>query len=54
MEKTVKMMFGKATKGTYVYEEESGDQPPVIRTLYIQKWALGSNPPEEIQVTIKA
>ncbi len=54
MEKTVKMTLGKATKGTYVYEEEVGDQPPVIRTLYIQKWALGSDLPKEIQVTIRA
>ncbi|HJW88121.1 MAG TPA: hypothetical protein VJ565_01420 [Dehalococcoidia bacterium] len=53
MEKTVKMTLGKATKGTYVYEEEVGDQPPVVRTLYIQKWALGSDPPKEIQVTIR-
>jgi len=53
MERTVKMKLGKATKGTYVYEEEPGDQPPVIRTLYIQKWALGQNPPKEIQVTVK-
>jgi hypothetical protein len=54
MEKTVRMMLGKTTKGTYVYEEEVGDQPPVLRSLYIQKWALGSDPPKEIQVTIKA
>ena len=52
MEKTIKMKLGKSTKGTYVYEEEGGE-PPVIRTLYIQKWALGSNPPSQIEVTIK-
>ena len=54
MEKTVKMTLGKTTKGTYVYEEAMGDQPPVLRTLYIQKWALGSDPPKEIHVTIRA
>ena len=54
MEKTVRMTLGKTTKGTYVYEEEGEGQPPVLRTLYIQKWALGSDPPKEIQVTIKA
>jgi len=53
MEKTLTMKLRKATKGTYVYEEEAGDQPPVIRTLYIQKWAAGGEPPKEIQVTIR-
>ncbi len=47
---------GKETKGTYVYEEELGDggKPPVLKTQYVQKWALGSNPPEKIKVTIEA
>ena len=47
---------GKETKGTYVYEEEldEGGKPPVHKTQYIQKWALGSNPPARIKVTIEA
>ena len=46
----------KETKGTYVYEEDIGDgeKPPVLKTQYIQKWALGSNPPGKIKVTIEA
>ena len=46
----------KETKGTYVYEEDlsEGGKPPVLKTQYIQKWVLGSNPPEKIKVTIEA
>jgi ATP-dependent helicase/nuclease subunit A len=52
----VVLIKGKETKGTYVYEEElaEGGKPPVLKTQYIQKWALGSNPPERIMVTIEA
>jgi hypothetical protein len=47
---------GKETKGTYVYEEDLGEggKPPVLKTQYIQKWVLGSNPPNKIKVTIEA
>jgi len=49
------MTLGKETKGTFVYEEELGEggKPPVLRTQYIQKWALGSSPPKKIKVTIE-
>ena len=51
----VMLALAKETKGTYVYEEELGasGNPPVIRTQYIQKWALGSDPPKKIKVTIE-
>ena len=49
------LTLGKETKGTYVYEEETGEgKPPVLKTQYLQKWALGSNPPAKIKVTIEA
>lgn len=43
----------KETKNTVRYEEPESDQPLVIGTLYVQKWAfeqLGG--PEAITVTI--
>jgi len=44
----------KDTKGTYVYEEVEVDgKPPVLKTQYIQKAALGSTPPDKIKVTIE-
>ena len=57
MEKTeVILVKAKETKGTWVYEEELGEggKPPVLKTQYIQKWILGSNPPSRIKVTIEA
>ena len=49
------LVLGKETKGTYVYEEELGEggKPPVVKTQYIQKWAVGSNPPQKIKLTIE-
>jgi hypothetical protein len=49
------LVKSKETKGTYVYEEPIGDgaKPPVLKTQYIQKWVLGSNPPDKIKVTIE-
>ena len=46
----------KDTKNTRRYEEETGDTPPVIGTLYIQQWALrkltGADLPDRVRVTI--
>ena len=44
----------KATKNTIRYEEVTDGLPPVVKNIYIQKWALGENPPERIRVTIEA
>ncbi len=49
------LTLGNETKGTYVYEEEPGEgKPPVLKSQYIQKFALGSKPPAKIKVTIEA
>jgi hypothetical protein len=50
------LVKGKETKGTYEYEEEPGEggKPPVLKTQYIQKWVMGTNPPEKIKVTIES
>lgn len=49
------LVKARETKGTYVYEEEIGaaGKPPVLKTQYIQKWVLGSNPPDRVKVTIE-
>lgn len=49
------LTLSRETKGTYVYEEELGEggKPPVIKTQYIQKWVLGSDPPKKIKVRIE-
>ncbi len=50
------LVKAKETKGTYVYEEELGEggKPPILKTQYIQKWILGSHPPNRIKVTIES
>ncbi len=41
------------TKNTVRYEEPKSDQPMVIGTLYVQKWAIHRlEDPEAITVTI--
>ena len=43
------------TKSTIRYQEEADEgKPNIIGTLYVQKFVLGKNPPEQLVVTIKA
>ncbi len=44
--------FEKETKNTLRYTEVTEGQPPVVGTLYIQKWAL-KTVPQRVQVTIE-
>ena len=49
----VTLRRAKETKNTVRYEEPESDQPIVIGTLYLQKWALHRLcDPQEITVTI--
>jgi len=44
----------KETKNTVRYEEPESDQPTVIGTLYVQKWAVHRlEDPDVITVTIE-
>lgn len=44
------------TKNTVRYQEIDGDQPPIMGTAYVQKWALkklgGGSAPQRIKITI--
>ena len=46
----------KDTKNTRRYQEEAGDGPPIIGTLYVQQWALrkltGGDLPDRLLVTV--
>ena len=46
----------KETKNTIRFSEEpSTDGPPIVNTIYVQKWAAGNlGNPERIRVTITA
>ena len=47
------MTLERETKNTYRYQEELKGSPPIVGTLYIQKWAVGSPPPQRIHVTVE-
>jgi len=50
----ISLRRAKETKNTVRYEETEGDEPPVIGTLYVQKWAMRRlEDPETITVTIE-
>ncbi|GAA6205608.1 hypothetical protein [Thalassotalea sp. SU-HH00458] len=50
-EQTVKFEFEKQNKNSVRYKEvPKGDMPPVIGSIYVQKWYAGDA--KEIEVTI--
>ena len=50
----VALRRAKETKNTVRYEEPESDQPAIIGTLYLQKWAVHRlKDPETIMVTIE-
>jgi len=50
----VTLQRAKETKNTVRYEEPESDQPLVIGTLYVQKWAIHRlEDPEAITVTLE-
>ncbi len=44
----------RETKNTVRYQEEAVGKPPVVGTLYVQRWALGDPAPQRITVVIEA
>lgn len=44
----------RPTKNTYRYDEVVSGEAPLVGALYIQKWAIGADPPEAVNVTIEA
>lgn len=51
-EKTVKFVIEKETKNTVKYNEVPAEgQPPIIGTLYVQKWFAGKL--TELEVTVR-
>ena len=56
MEKlTITFTLERATKKTIRYEEQAPTgTAPAVGTLYVQKWALGEEPPKSVTVTIES
>jgi hypothetical protein len=44
----------KETKNTVRYAEKSEGTPPVVGTIYVQKWALAGGIPKKVKVTLEA
>jgi len=51
---TLTFAMEKETKNTIRYQEETDGKPPVVGTLYVQRWALGSPVPRKLTVTVQA
>ncbi len=51
---TLTFAVERETKNTIRYQEEAQGRPPVVGTLYIQRWALGEPAPHKFTVTIRA
>lgn len=43
----------RETKNTVRYQEEAIGKPPVVGTLYVQRWALGQPVPPRLTVVIE-
>ncbi len=52
VEKTLVFRHDKETKNTHRYKEETNGQPPIVGSIYVQKWAIEGERPEEIEVTL--
>jgi len=51
--KVVELVYEKSTKNTFRFMEPESNSPPVLRTLYVQKYVFGGKAPEKIKVTIE-
>ena len=51
---TLVFVTERETKNTVRFQEEANGKPPVIGTLYVQRWALGEPLPQRLTVTIEA
>lgn len=51
--RTITLTQDRVTKNTVRYQEIGTDEPNAINTLYVQKAALGTPPPQRIKVTIE-
>ena len=49
---TLTFTMERETKNTARYQEQTDGKPPAVGTLYVQKWALGTDLPKELVVTI--
>jgi len=51
---TLTFSLERETKNTVRYSEQTGGNPPTVGTIYVQKSAMGDNPPKTLTVTVSA
>ena len=49
---TLTFSLERETKNTVRYSEQTGGNPSAVGTIYVQKWAIGDNPPKTLTVTV--
>ena len=50
---TLSFAMERETKDTVRYQEEAVGKPPVVGTLYVQRWALGEPAPPRLTMVIE-
>ena len=51
---TLTFSLERETKNTVRYLEQTDGNPPTVGTIYVQKSAMGDNPPKTLTVTVSA
>ena len=51
---TLTFSLERETKNTVRYSEQTDGNPPTVGTIYVQKSAMGDNPPKTLTVTVSA
>ncbi len=51
---TLTFALERETKNTIRYPEQTDGKPPAVGTIYVQKWAMGDQPPKTLTVTVSA
>ena len=49
---TLTFSLERETKNTVRYSEQTDGNPPTVGTIYVQKSAMGANPPKTSTVTV--
>ena len=49
---TLTFSLERETKNTIRYAEQTDGNPPAVGTIYVQKWAIGDDPPKTLTVTV--
>ena len=51
---TIVMVREKDTKNTVRYAADPTAGPAAVRTVYVERWALGDPVPDRVRVTVEA